>query len=139
MSLIFLGPRKERFNPRFAHTFEPSNQPFIALATLSLYVCWLYFNAGSTLGATNENAEIIGLSGANTMISGASGGLTVFTIHYFLNMDSNNRYSLVMLCNGNLAGLVSITASNDIVEFWAAALIGCLGGIVYILVNRLLL
>lgn len=25
MSLIFLGPRKERFNPKFAHTFEPSN------------------------------------------------------------------------------------------------------------------
>lgn len=73
------------------------------------------------------------------MIAGASGGLTVFTIHYFLNMDSFNRYSLVMLCNGNLAGLVSITAGNDVFEFWAAALVGCLGGLVYILVNRLLL
>jgi Amt family ammonium transporter len=45
----------------------------------------------------------------NTFISGATGGLTVFFIHYFLNSKNSNRYSLVMLCNGNLAGLVSIT------------------------------
>ena len=49
------------------------------------------------------------------MIAGAAGGLVVFGINYFLNMDGINRYSLVMICNGNLAGLVSITASADVV------------------------
>lgn len=75
----------------------------------------------------------------NTFISGATGGLTVFFIHYFLNSKNSNRYSLVMLCNGNLAGLVSITGSCDNVEPWAAFIIGTIGGCVYILINKLLL
>jgi len=45
----------------------------------------------------------------NTMISGASGALTVFFIYYFMNLGEKNRFSLVMVCNGNLAGLVAIT------------------------------
>jgi len=43
------------------------------------------------------------------MIAGASGGLTVFFYHYITNKDTNSRFSLVMLCNGNLAGLVAVT------------------------------
>lgn len=45
----------------------------------------------------------------NTFISGSSGALTVFFLYYLLNYGKNNRFSLVMICNGNLAGLVAIT------------------------------
>ena len=43
------------------------------------------------------------------MIGGAAGGLTVFGLHYLINANTNNRYSLIMMCNGNLAGLVAVT------------------------------
>jgi len=80
------------------------------------------------------------------MLSGASGGLTVFILHYYMNRGTNARYSLLMICNGNLAGLVAVTgyiisykhSPCDNIEAWAAVLLGILGGIVYVLVAKLL-
>ena len=69
----------------------------------------MFFNAGSTLGISGHGAYVIATAGMNTMLAGASGGLTVFLIHYFRNMGTSNRYSLIMICNGNLAGLVAVT------------------------------
>ena len=43
-----------------------------------------------------------------------------------------------MMCNGNLAGLVAITGSADVVELWASFVIGILGGFAYIGVAKLL-
>ena len=56
MITIVLKPRRDRYDESKAAQFEPSNTPFIALATLSLYVCWLFFNAGSTLAISGESA-----------------------------------------------------------------------------------
>jgi len=69
----------------------------------------MFFNSGGTLAATNDKIYVLVTAGMNTMLSGASGGLTVFVIHYFMNRGTNSRYSLVMICGGNLAGLVSVT------------------------------
>jgi Amt family ammonium transporter len=108
-----LKPRRDRYNESKAHEFEPSNTLFIALATLSLYVCWIFFNAGSTLGISDGKAYILGRTACNTLISGASGGITVMILHYYLNKENiKNKFSLVMLCNGNLAGLVAVTGYN---------------------------
>lgn len=87
---VFLKPRKDRFNVMHSPEFEPSNAPFIALATLSLWVCWLFFNAGSSLAITGDNAYIIGRAASNTMVSGASGAITVMMIHYYLNRETKN-------------------------------------------------
>lgn len=35
------------------------------------------------------------------------------------------------MCNGVLAGLVSVTASSYNIDLWAAALIGVIGSIIY--------
>jgi Amt family ammonium transporter len=79
------------------------------------------------------------------MIAGASGCLTVFVLHFLLT----GKYSLVMMCNGKLAGLVAGTAyilylspfyfsCCDNVEAWAAFIIGIMGGFTYYGTNKLL-
>jgi Amt family ammonium transporter len=65
----------------------------------------MYFNSGSTEGISGEKVFIMSNAGMNTMIAGSSGALVVFVLNYFMT----KQYSLVMMCNGNLAGLVSIT------------------------------
>jgi Amt family ammonium transporter len=106
---MFLRPRKGRFDKRFEHHFEPSNILFISLATLSLYVCWLFFNAGGTLAISGDSKYIIGRAASNTMLAGASGAITVTFLNYYLNKGTSKQWSLDMMSNGNLAGLVAIT------------------------------
>lgn len=43
-----------------------------------------------------------------------------------------------MICNGNLAGLVAVTGSCDLIELWAAFLIGVIGGVTYMAFARLM-
>lgn len=109
VTTVMLKPRANRFDPKYDQEFQPSNITYIVLSTLSLYFCWMFFNAGSSLAMSGDNIYILATAGMNTMLSGASGGLTVFLIHYWLNRNAKNKYSLVMICNGNLAGLVAIT------------------------------
>lgn len=127
---VFLRPRKNRWEKEAE--FGPSNTTYICLATLSLYTCWIFFNAGSTLALSGEMGFAAGRATTNTIIAGSSGGLTVMALHYLMNLKEKHRYSLVMICNGNLAGLVAVTGSCDLVELWAAVVIGILGGLAYI-------
>merc|ERR1711972_1082705 len=63
----------------------------------------------------------------NTTISAATGGLTVFS----LRLAFVRKYDIGGLCNGVLAGLVSITAGCSNVESGSACVIGLVGGIFY--------
>eukprot|EP00971_Amphidinium_carterae_P012773 251836-Amphidinium_carterae.1 len=70
----------------------------------------------------------------NTTIAAATGGLTVF----LLRLALLRRYDVGGLCNGILAGLVSITAPCGNVENYAAFFIAILGGCIYQGVSMLL-
>ncbi|CAE8710413.1 unnamed protein product [Polarella glacialis] len=59
----------------------------------------------------------------NTTLSAAIGGLTVFSIRYALT----HRYDVGGLCNGILAGLVSITAGCSNMQSGMALLTGFIG------------
>merc|ERR1719433_1560587 len=63
----------------------------------------------------------------NTTIAAATGGLTVFMLRYILL----RKYDVGGLCNGILAGLVSITAGCGNVWSGSALAIGLIGGLVY--------
>lgn len=128
---VMLKPRRNRWTHE--DQFNPSNIAYICLSCLSLYTCWIFFNAGSTLALSGEMGHVAARATTNTIIAGASGGITVVVLHYFLNQnDKRKKYSLVMICNGNLAGLVAVTGSCDLIELWAAFVIGILGGATYI-------
>ena len=64
---------------------------------------------------------------ATTTLAAAAGGLTNLFIHYMLS----RTYAVGEMCNGILAGLVSITSACAVVEPWAAVTIGVVGAFAY--------
>jgi len=123
---IVLGPRKGRWeNPE---EFEAHSLPLVVLGTLALWFGWYGFNCGSTLQMHTAATGALGAQVAmNTTLSAATGGITVFVARYFIT----HMYDVGGLCNGILAGLVSITAGCGNVESGTAILIGLIGGLLY--------
>jgi Amt family ammonium transporter len=123
---IVLGPREGRFER--PEEFGAHSLPLVVLGTLSLWFGWYGFNCGSTLGMSDAATGALGAQVAmNTTISAATGGITVFILCY----ATTKLYDVGGLCNGILAGLVSITAPCGNEESGSAILIGMIGGIIY--------
>jgi len=123
---VVLGPRKGRFER--PEEFGSHSLPLVVLGTLSLWFGWYGFNCGSTLGMSDASTGALAAQVAmNTTCAAATGGITVFVLRYALT----KLYDVGGLCNGILAGLVSITAPCGNVETGSAIAIGLIGGIVY--------
>jgi len=123
---IVLGPRKGRFeNPEL---FEAHSLPLVVLGTFILWFGWYGFNPGSTLGMHSSATGMLAAQIAmNTTLSAATAGLGVFGIRYALT----RKYDVGGLCNGILAGLVSITAGCSNMRCGYAVLTGAIGALVY--------
>merc|ERR1719375_2527794 len=124
-----VGKRTGRFDPDKEDEFQPHSQPLIVIGTFILWFGWCGFNPGSTLGMSDSGTAMMAAHVMmNTTLSAAIGGLTVFILRYFIQ---GRKYDLSALCNGILAGLVSITAPCSNVESGSACIIGVVGGFVY--------
>merc|ERR1712224_1144872 len=87
------------------HEFHPHSHPLIVLGTFILWFGWCGFNSGSTLGLSDAGTALMAAHVMmNTTLSAATGGLTVFILGFLLT----KKYDCAALCNGILAGLVSI-------------------------------
>eukprot|EP00490_Sorites_sp_Unknown_P000494 CAMPEP_0114664548 /NCGR_PEP_ID=MMETSP0191-20121206/29017_1 /TAXON_ID=126664 /ORGANISM="Sorites sp." /LENGTH=527 /DNA_ID=CAMNT_0001906999 /DNA_START=42 /DNA_END=1625 /DNA_ORIENTATION=+ len=128
-----LGPRKGRFtNPE---EFECHNLPLVVLGTFALWFGWYGFNPGSTLTMKSGNDGALAAQVAmNTTLAAATGGITVFLLRYIIT----KKYDVGALCNGILAGLVSITAGCGNMESGSAFATGLIGGFVYQAASMLL-
>ena len=92
------------------------------------------FNPGSTLAITPKGyAATAARATICTTLSAAFGGMV--TVLATKKLD--HIWDLGALCNGILAGLVSITAGCATVLPWHAMLIGIIGGLVYLGGSRL--
>jgi len=121
-----LGPRKGRFEK--PDEFEAHNLPLVVLGTFALWFGWYGFNPGSTLGMSDKETGALAAQVAmNTTLAAATGGIAVFLIRYGIM----KKYDVGGLCNGILAGLVSITAGCGNVESGSAVAIGLIGAFVY--------
>merc|ERR1711959_10250 len=117
------------FDPEKAEEFTPHSQPLIVLGTFILWFGWCGFNSGSTLGLSDSGTALVAAHVMmNTTLSAATGGLTVFLLMFAIT----KKYDCAALCNGILAGLVSITAPCSNVESGCAVLIGFLGGFIFV-------
>lgn len=146
---ILLGPRKGRFEAAAKYRkqeFLPSNMGFIVLGTFTLWIGWYGLNCGTVSPLTvnrlsmNSNLtdfKLIGRIAINSTLAPSVCGVVVFILNYFENKNTNCPYSVKALCNGVLAGFVSISASCDNVSTWATFIISFLAGFIYHFSNKL--
>jgi len=136
-----LGPRIGRFGVGEVYGVERAmlealakhtpirghSMPLVVLGTFLLWVGFYGFNAGSTLGLEGDDSATAARVVATTTLAAAAGGLvSLWTAYARLG-----HYDVAEMCNGILAGLVSITGGCAVVEPWAAVATGCVGALVY--------
>lgn len=143
-----LGPRRKRFKEgrkccactwsgssvQGQTPYPPHHVPFMVAGTFILWYGWYGFNGGSTLmmsGGLHVTAARVAVTTTLAAVTGAM--TTTFYSKIFLGY-----YSVALMCNGFLAGLVSITAPCPVVAPHWAVVIGFLGAIVYVLASKLL-
>jgi len=131
---IILKPREGKYAIDGKPTAIPAhNIPLASLGVFILWFGWFGFNAGSTLGVSNNGFDI-GRVALNTNLAAALGGVFAMLTVW----KRVGKPDLSMAMNGALAGLVAITAPCAFVEPWAALLIGASAGILVVLGVELL-
>jgi ammonium transporter, Amt family len=132
-ALLHLGPRIGKFGPDGKPRPIPGHSmPIVGLGVLILWLGWFGFNPGSTLGVFGSTADGIGNRFAEvalvTNLAAAAGVIAAVLTMYGLR----KTVDIGMAGNGAIAGLVAITAPSGYVEFWAAPIIGAVGGIIVV-------
>ena len=125
-ALLLLGPRIGKYGADGKPRAIPGHSmPIAGLGVLILWVGWYGFNAGSTLGTTDNFFAEVAL---NTQLAAAAGVLFAMLTVYV----KTKSIDVGMAGNGAIAGLVGITAGSGFVEFWAAPIIGAIAGVVVV-------
>jgi Amt family ammonium transporter len=126
---ILLGPRLGRFKERKggvgAVPINSHNLPYAVIGTIILWVGWMGFNAGSTLGVEFGGLGFAGYVALTTNLGAAAGlvggGLASRILH--------RKADIGTWLNGIIAALVAITAACAFVSPWAAIVIGFVAGL----------
>ena len=132
-ALLLLGPRRGKYDANGKPRAIPGHSmPLVGLGVLILWLGWFGFNPGSTLGAFGDGATGIGNRFAEialvTNLAAAAGVIAAVSTMYLLR----RTIDIGMAGNGAIAGLVAITAPSGYVEYWAAPIIGAVGGIIVV-------
>ena len=123
---MVLGPRIGKFGADGKPRAIPGHHiPMAMLGTFILLFGWFGFNAASTFAATDVQFATVA---TNTAIAGAFGAV----IAMLWITKRTGKPDPGMMANGMLAGLVAITAPCAFVAPWAAAVIGCIAGVLVI-------
>merc|ERR1712125_180770 len=91
-----------------------------------LWVGWYGFNAGSTLGVSGGGAALASRVAWNTTLAAASGGMGTYLYCYCIR----NVLDVGFICNGVIAGLVSITGACDVATESTSLMIGLIAGLI---------
>jgi len=130
-ALALIGPRSGRYSRKGAiHDIPGHNLPYVAIGGFILWFGWFGFNGGSV----NEDFSNLGQILLNTHI-GAIGGIAG-AIGWLALM--RRGFVMVMIVNGALGGLVSVTAGVDALSAPMALLTAMIAGIVVVTSSDLL-
>ncbi len=125
-----LGPRLGKYDKNGKPRAIPGHSLTLgALGVFILWFCWFGFNGCSTVSMVDGADILASKVFVTTNLAAAVATVTtmIFTWIRYKKPDVS------MTLNGSLAGLVAITAGCDVVEPWAAAVIGIIAGIVVVL------
>ena len=120
-AIIVIGPRHGRFFGK-AVPIQGQNIPLATFGVLLLWFGWYGFNGGSNLEFTQKVPQIL----VNTTLAGATGTLAALGLSWYYLKRPDVGHAL----NGALAGLVSITASANIMSPEGTILIGAGAGFI---------
>ena len=126
--IMVVGARTNKFRADGSvKATPPSNVPAVTLGVLILWLGWLGFNGGSQL-ALSGAIDAVAISNVlvNTNLAAAAGVVAALVVARPLF----GRVDLLIILNGAIGGLVSITAGPDITTPHWAVIIGALGGVV---------
>jgi len=123
IGVILLGRRRDT-------SLIPHNLTMVATGTGLLWFGWFGFNAGSALSANG----VAGAAFLNTNTATAMAAISWMTAEWL----TTKRPTLLGLCSGAVAGLVTITPGAGFVNISGSLLIGICAGIVpYIAVTKI--
>lgn len=121
-----LGPRHGKYGKDGKiKAFPGHNIPLAAMGVFILWFCWFGFNCGSTTSATTSLGDIA----VTTNLAAVAATFTALVMTW----GRYGKPDVSMTLNGSLAGLVAITAGCDVVNDYAALLIGAAAGVVVVL------
>ena len=126
--ILIVGPRRGKFRPDGGvKATPPSNVPSVTLGVLILWLGWFGFNGGSQLALAGA-LDAVAMSNVivNTNLAAAAGVIAALAI----SRPLFGRVDILVVLNGAIAGLVSITAGPDLTDHYWAVIIGGIGGIV---------
>jgi ammonium transporter, Amt family len=125
-ALLLLGARKGKYDASGKPRVIPGHSmPLVGLGVIILWIGWFGFNGGSTF---ETSASFFGEVMLNTQLAAAAGVLGASLAVYL----KSRTLDVGMAGNGAIAGLVGITAPSGFVEFWAAPIIGFVGGLIVV-------
>ncbi len=128
-AMLVIGPRHGRFDDG-GDGIRPSNLPLAMTGGVLLWFGWIGFNGASTLAFDETVPGVIAI----TMIGGAFGLVTAM----FVDWRRNGYPTPASPLNGALAGLVAVTAGAHALNTISAAIVGAVGALVAMRVERLL-
>jgi len=148
-----VGPRAERLGSNYKNTVPGHSLPLTAVGGIMVVVGMV----AKVVGLNNKFEEV-GQLAANSLISGAGGGVVAMslfkvtvkrTVKYSLSgqgnretnknlVMANSRWSYLTAYNGVLTGLVSVCGTGSSLPTWAALLSGLVGGLAYFMLSLLL-
>ncbi|HEX3077864.1 MAG TPA: ammonium transporter [Lachnospiraceae bacterium] len=129
---IILGPRIGKYTKSGESKAIPGHSLTLgALGVFILWFCWFGFNGCSTV-AMDSDAALQSASNIFVTTNLAAACATVVTMIF--TWIRYKKPDVSMSLNGSLAGLVAITAGCDVVDPFGAAIIGCIAGILVVVV-----
>lgn len=134
IGVFVVGSRSGRYDPRRHHDFEPHDVSSVLSGVLVLWVGWYGFNAGSTnqLSSPEDNLQAAN-SATSTTMAPAAGALAAMLLGIIRGQIVGDSHSVdaVIIGNGILAGLVSITAGSNVIRGDYSIVVGIGGACAY--------
>nr|XP_050035757.1 putative ammonium transporter 2 [Dermacentor andersoni] len=123
VAAAYLGPRTGRYGS--GPPPELGNPTSVLQGVFTLWWGWLVFNAGSTVGVTNNKWKYASRSAVST-INGSLGGALVGIL---LSYAIHRKFLVLNIVSGLLTGLVSVTGGSAYLGALDSVLVGSLGAL----------